>query len=98
MPRSTTSAGTRRRYLGPLLIVELILAVMLVGRPDASPGPPAPVSTPAATAAASRTETLSDGRTVELMTLGGPTTQPLLARVSGAMNDAVAAVTQFWGP
>jgi hypothetical protein len=98
MPRSTTSAGTRRRYLGPLLIVELILAVMLVGRPDASSGPPAPVSTPAATAAASRTETVSDGRTVELMSLGGPTTQPLLARVSGAMNDAVAAVTQFWGP
>jgi hypothetical protein len=98
MPRSTTSAGTRRRYLGPLLIVELILAVLLVGRPDASSGPPAPVSTPAATAAASRTETVSDGRTVELMSLGGPTTQALLARVSGAMDDAVAAVTQFWGP
>jgi hypothetical protein len=98
MPRSTTSAGTRRRYLGPLLIVELILAVVLVGRPDASSGPPAPVSTPAATAAASRTETVSDGRTVELMSLGGPTTQALLARVSGAMDDAVAAVTQFWGP
>jgi hypothetical protein len=98
MPRSTTSAGTRRRFLGPLLIVELILAVMLVGRPDASPGQPAPLSTPAATAAASRTETVSDGRTVELVSLGGPTTQPLLARVSGAMDDAVAAVTQFWGP
>jgi hypothetical protein len=98
MPRSTTSAGTRRRFLGPLLILELVVAVMLVGRPDASPGQPAPVSTPAATAAASRTETVSDGRTVELMSLGGPTTQPLLDRVSGAMDDAVAAVTEFWGP
>src|SRR6478752_8159829 len=98
MPRSTTSAGTRRRFLGPLLIVELILAVMLVGRPDAPSGQPAPVSTPAATGVASRTETASDGRTVELMSLGGPTTQPLLDRVSGAMDDAVRAVTQFWGP
>jgi hypothetical protein len=98
MPRSTTSAGTRRRFLGPLLIVELILAVMLVGRPDAPSGQPAPVSTPTATAAASRTETVSDGRTVELTSLGGPTTQPLLERVSRAMDDAVAAVTQFWGP
>src|SRR4051794_27307409 len=98
MPRSTTSAGTRRRFLGPLLIVELIVAVMLVGRPNVSPGQPTPVSTPAATAAASRTETVSDGRTVELMSLGGPTTQPLLDRVSDAMGDAVAAVTEFWGP
>ena len=98
MPRSTTSAGTRRRFLGPLLIVELIVAVMLVGRPDAPPAQPAPASAPAATAVASRTETVSDGRTVELMSLGGPTTQPLLDRVSGAMDDAVAAVTEFWGP
>ena len=56
------------------------------------------MSTPTATAAASRTETVSDGRTVELTSLGGPTTQPLLERVSRAMDDAVAAVTQFWGP
>jgi hypothetical protein len=47
---------------------------------------------------ASRTETVSDGRAVELMNLGGPTTQPLLNRVSGAMSDAVRAVTRFWGP
>ena len=31
------------------------------------------------------------------MSLGGPTTQPLLERVSGAMDDAVRAVTGFWG-
>ena len=97
MPRSTTSAGTKRRFLGLLLIAELIVAVMLVGRPDASPPKPAPVSTPAATAAASSTETAADGRTVELISLGGPATQPLLDRVSGAMDDAVRAVTVFWG-
>lgn len=97
MPRSTTSAGTKRRFLGLLLIVELIVAVILVGRPDASHPIPAPASTPAATAVATRTETASDGRTVELMSLGGPTTQPLLERVSGAMDDAVRAVTRFWG-
>ena len=97
MPRSTTSAGTKRRFLGLLLIAELIVAVMLVGRPDASPPKPAPVSTPAATAPASSTETAADGRTVELISLGGPATQPLLDRVSGAMDDAVRAVTVFWG-
>jgi hypothetical protein len=96
MPRSTTSAGTERRFLGLLLIVELIVAVLLVGRPGASPVP-VPVSTPAAPAVASRTEMASDGRTVELMSLGGPTTQPLLDRVSRAMDDAVRAVTAFWG-
>ena len=40
---------------------------------------------------------MADGRTVELVSLGGPTTQPLLDRVSGAMDDAVRAVTGFWG-
>jgi hypothetical protein len=42
--------------------------------------------------------TVSGGRTVELVSLGGPATQPLLDRVSGAMNDAARAVTAFWGP
>jgi hypothetical protein len=97
MRRSTTSAGTERRLLGLLLLIELIVAVTLVGRPAASPGIPAPASTPAATAVASRTETASDGRTVELINLGGPQTQPLLDRVSGAMDDATGAVTAFWG-
>src|SRR6478736_4212843 len=98
MPRSTTSVGTKHRFLGLLLIVELIVAVMFVGRPDASPGEPAPASTTAATGVASRTATASGGRTVELMSLGGPTTQPFLDRVAGAMDDAVRAVTEFWGP
>lgn len=40
---------------------------------------------------------VADGRTVELMSLGGPQTRPLLDRVSGEMDDAVRAVTAFWG-
>ncbi len=96
MRRSTTSAGTKRRFLGLLLIVEMVVAVWLVGRPDAAPVP-APETTPATSSAASRTQTVSDGRTVELMSLGGSATQPLLTRVSGAMDDAVSAVTAFWG-
>ena len=97
MPRSTTSAGTERPLLGLLLILELIVAVTLVGRTGAAAPAPAPATTPATTAVASSTATVSDGRTVELMNLGGPTTQPLLDRVSGAMDDAARAVTAFWG-
>jgi hypothetical protein len=97
MPRSTTFAGTSRALLGLLLIVELIAAVTLVGRPGSSAFTPAPAATPTTSAVASRSVTVSDGRTVELMNLGGSTTQPLLDRVSGAMDDAVGAVTAFWG-
>lgn len=93
MPRSTTSAGTRRPLLGLLLILELVVAATLVGRPGAA----APASAPVTTPAASRTATVFDGRTMELMSLGGPTTQPLLDRVSAAMHDAAGAVTAFWG-
>jgi hypothetical protein len=97
MPRSTTSAGTRRPLLG-LLLIELIVAVALVGRSEAPAPIPVRVSTPTTTpAVASSTVTVSDGRTVELVSLGGPPTQPLLDRVSGAMNDAARAVTAFWG-
>ena len=100
MRRSTTSAGTERRLLGLLLLIELIVAVTLVGR---SVGPPAPASVPVTEStrttspAASRTATTSDGRTVELINLGGPQTQPLINRVSSAMDDATGAVTAFWG-
>jgi len=97
MPRSTTSAGTRRPLLGFLLIVELIVAVMLVGRPVTPPAAPAPAAAPTTSIAASSTTVVADGRTVELMSLGGPQTRPLLDRVSGEMDDAVRAVTAFWG-
>jgi hypothetical protein len=97
MPRSTTSAGTDRLLLGLLLIIELIAAVTLVGPPVAGPAVPAPVTTHTTSEAASRTVTLADGRALELISLGGPATQPLLNRVSWAMDDAVSAVTAFWG-
>jgi hypothetical protein len=97
MPRSITSAGTKRRSLGLLLIAELVLAVMLVGRPDAPSATRASVATPTSSSLASSTASVSDGRTVELMSLGGAETQPLLNRVSGQMDDAVRAVTAFWG-
>ena len=97
MPRSTTSAGTRRLLLGLLLILEIIVAATLVGRPHAPPAAPAPAATPSPSALASRTVTVADGRTVELMSLGGAETQPLLRRVADGMGDAVRAVTGFWG-
>jgi Domain of unknown function (DUF4157) len=97
MPRSTTSAGTRRPLLGFLLVVELIVAVMLVGRPVTPPAAPAPAAAPTTSFAASSTTLVAEGRTVELMSLGGPQTRPLLDRVSGEMDDAVRAVTAFWG-
>lgn len=74
----------------------MIAAVALVDRPGAPtvPAPAAPI--PATSSAASSTSTLADGRTVELSSLGGAQTQPLLRRVSGEMEGAVHAVTAFW--
>ncbi len=97
MPRSTTSAGTKRPLLGLLLIVELVLAVTFVGRSVTPPAPPAPTTAPTGSSQASSTATLSDGRTIASMSLGGPETQPLLNRVSRQMDDAAGAVTAFWG-
>jgi hypothetical protein len=99
MRRSTTSAATDRRRLAALLVTELICALLLVGRPQAAPpGPvvaaPASLTTPTA---ASTTETLTDGRSVHLVGLGGAHTSPLLARIATEMNDAATAVTAFWG-
>jgi hypothetical protein len=98
MRRFTTFAGTERPLLGFLLIVELILAAILVAEPPATPLAAAPVPTPATSStAASRPVTIADGRTVELMSLGGSSTQRFLDRVSDGMDDAVQAVTTFWG-
>jgi hypothetical protein len=99
MRRSTTSAATNRRRLAALLVTELICALLLVARPQAtSPAPivaaPASLTTPTA---ASTTETLTDGRTVHLVGLGGTHTAPLLARLAAEMNDAAQAITAFWG-
>jgi hypothetical protein len=78
----------------------LICALLVLGRPQAWPADPV-VAAPASLtspAAASSTETLSDGRTVHLVGLGGAGTAPLLARIAAQMNDAAQAVTAFWGP
>ena len=102
MPRSTTSAATRRPLLGLLLITELIAAATLVGRVDAAPtAQPPTASTPTVQtppSAASTSVTVADGRTAELVSLGGAQTDPLLHRIEGEMDDAVRAVTAFWGP
>jgi hypothetical protein len=100
MRRSTTSAATDRRRLAAILVTELICALFLVGRPQATPQQPvvaAPASLTTPTAA-STTETLTDGRTVELVGLGGTRTAPLLARIAAQMDGAAQAVTAFWGP
>jgi hypothetical protein len=95
MRRSTTSVATNRPLLGLLLIAELVAALMLLGRPATPAAAPAPPTT--TPAAASSTATLADGRAVELISLGGPRTQPLLTRISAEMDEAARAVTTFWG-
>jgi len=40
---------------------------------------------------------VGDGRTVHLISLGGPRTDGLLARIGGDIGDAVNAVEKFWG-
>jgi Domain of unknown function (DUF4157) len=97
MRRSTTFAGTERPLLGLLLIVELIVAVTVVAGADAAAPAPIPAPPPTTSAVASSTVITADGRTVELINLGGPATRPLLDRVSAAMGDAAGAVTAFWG-
>jgi hypothetical protein len=100
MRRSTTSAGTRRALLG-LLLAELMGAVLLLGRPAAAPHPNVPTAAAAASSVASpaaETRSLPDGRSVQLIGLGGPRTTPLLDRIAGELSAAADAVTAFWGP
>jgi hypothetical protein len=88
-----------------LLLVDLIAAVALVGRLAAAPSAPsaatsAPsveVSTPAASTTSVKSVTLPDGRTLEVVSLGGAKTAALASRISAEMGDATAAVTGFWG-
>lgn len=111
MRRSTTSAVTDRRRaahprsrsrLAALLVAELICALLLIGRADVASTPtvaaPAAPSSVTAPRAASRVETLTDGRTVRFISLGGTRTEKLLNRIADEMNGAADAVTAFWGP
>lgn len=75
--------------------------MLLLGRPVAAPAPvmaaPAVVPTSAATSG-STTITLPDGRTADLVSLGGAAGDDLLRRIASDLGDAAAAVTGFWGP
>jgi hypothetical protein len=78
----------------------LTLAGVFLGRVPAAPPPNPPAAAPPSlttSTAASTTETLSDGRTVHLVGLGGQHTAPLLARIAAEMDNAARAVTAFWG-
>lgn len=98
MPRSTTSVATERPLLGLLLVVELIVAVALLGRTvDAPALPPATTSAVPSTPAAPSSHVLHDGRTAEVLVLGGARGAELAGRISTDLDDAVEAVTAFWG-
>jgi hypothetical protein len=109
---STTLAGTerspvlssrRRRsaVLALVLIAEFITAALLV-RPTVNPGE-APAGdgaarTPVAVAPpAASTLVVGDGRTVQLLGMGGTTTSGLLRRIATQIGGAVDAVVAFWG-
>ncbi|BBY30558.1 peptidase [Mycolicibacterium sediminis] len=69
------------------------MGVALLGRPGSSPAPP-PVPVPAA---ATTGHQLHDGRTAEVIPMGGPATIALADRIRRELDGAVDAVTAFWG-
>ena len=77
--------------------VELIVAGVLLIRPLGSAVSPVPVPAPAASAPAAAALVVGDGRTVQLLSLGGRHTDGLLARVAANIGTAVDAVEAFWG-
>jgi hypothetical protein len=75
-----------------VLLAELVAAVGLL---IAAPGTAVrPVPTPSQAAAPL---VVGDGRSVELIGLGGPRTDALLARVAATIDTSVGAVETFWG-
>ena len=102
MRRFTTSVATdrpARPVLGLLLAVELVIAVVLLVRTPDAPGSP-PAAVPAASdppAAASTALVLRDGRSADLLALGGEPSAALAERISAELDPAEAAVTAFWG-
>src|SRR5258705_11396483 len=101
MRRFTTSAGTERPLLGLLLLVELIVAVPVLWRPQTTPEAPARVAPPPVASSTpvltSHTLTLRDGRTASLVPLGGARSSGLTARIAAELDAATDAVTAFWG-
>jgi hypothetical protein len=103
MRRFTTSVVTERPRLGLLLLVELVAAVVLIvhpfGRAQPAGGPPQAATHASLDVPTAPTDplTLSDGRTVSLMALGGADTADLEGRVWSELDGAADAVTAFWG-
>jgi len=98
MPRSTTSVATERPLLGLLLVVELIVAVALLGRTGDAPAPPqAATSAVPSIPATPSSHVLRDGRTAEVLVLGGAGGAELAGHVTADLDDAADAVTAFWG-
>lgn len=95
--RSTTPAVTDRlrrlnpRWLLAPLAVAALVVIALGWRTESPPRPPAPAATP------SPALVVGDGRTVTLLSLGGPETDALLRRVADDIGPAVKAVETFWG-
>lgn len=109
MRRSTTCAATERarvgarRRLGAVLGAELVCAAFLIAGPQTGlpVGPavaaPSSVTAPASPSAPLRAVTTPDGRTAQLIDLGGGAAA-LLDRVAAELPGAVEAVDAFWGP
>jgi hypothetical protein len=102
MHRFTTSAATERSFLVPLLLAELVIAVAVIAWPTATQEVPSGLTSTAsvvhdAPGATTRSITLKDGRTAELMALGMSDTAHLTDRIAAELDGAADAVTAFWG-
>ena len=73
---------------------QLVAATILLVAPTNRD--PAPRTSPT-TAPMPAPLVVGDGRTVHLISLGGPRTDGLLARIGDDIGDAVSAVETFWG-
>src|SRR5690349_11360569 len=111
MRRSTTSVGTdlffSRPVLGTALLAELIVAAAVLwsastpadSAPSAESARPVVSVAPAVSAPDPVTSVvLPDGRTAQLLGLGGERSATLLGRLDVELGTAAAGVTAFWGP
>lgn len=82
------------------MIAEFVSAVLLLGRATAPAGPPIAAVPPTAAAvpAAATVIRLPDGRTAQLIPMGGDRSAHLLERIAAELPGATEAVTRFWGP
>jgi hypothetical protein len=91
--RAVTDSRTRRALLGAFAVLLVVaLGWLLTARPPAGAPPNAPPAP-----AADEPLVVGDGRTVTLISLGGPATYPVLERVAAGIGTAVDQVEAFWG-